>query len=84
MKESPPPQGPGRVQEWILWYLIERESAGKTTKGNDVFWPQDIEPLVGLGLVSITQTHCVPSLQKTISASTVISLTETGRRYFER
>ena len=84
MTESPPPQGPSRLQEWVLWHLLERDRTGQVTKGNDIFWPSDVEPLVEMGLVTLTQTHCIPSLQKTVSGSTVIGLTEAGKHYFER
>jgi hypothetical protein len=84
MTPSPPPTPPTRLQEWILFYLLDRENSGRVTKGNDLFWPSDVEPLVDLGLVTLSQSHAVSSLQKTVSASTVISLTESGRHYFER
>jgi hypothetical protein len=31
MKPAPPPKGPDRLQEWVLWYLLEREKAGLVT-----------------------------------------------------
>ena len=84
MTPSPPPTPPTRLQEWILFYLLERERSGLVIKGKDLFWPSDVEPLVGMGLVTLSQSHVIPSLQSTISASTVVSLTEAGRHYFER
>ena len=84
MTPSPPPKGPDRLQEWVLWYLLERERAGMVTKGRDLFWPSDVEPLVEMGLVSLAQSHNVASLLQKVSATTIVSLTETGRHYFER
>jgi hypothetical protein len=84
MTPSLPPTPPTRLQEWILFFLIDREKSGRVTKGRDLFWPSDVEPLVSMGLVAISQSHEIPSLQITISASTVVSLTEAGRHYFER
>ena len=84
MKPAAAPKGPDRLHEWVLWYLLEREKAGLVTKGRDLFWPSDVEPLVEMGLVRLTQSHNIPSQQKTVSASTVVSLTETGKHYFER
>jgi hypothetical protein len=81
---SEPPTPPTHLQEWILFYLLEREKSGRATKGNDLFWPSDVEPLVEMGLVALSQSHDVPSLQTKISGSTVVSLTDTGRHYFER
>jgi hypothetical protein len=73
-----------RLQEWVLFYLIERERNGLETKGRDLFWPSDVEPLVEMGLVSLEQSHAIPSLQKSVSASTIVRLTDAGRHYFER
>ena len=84
MKPAPAPKGPDRLQEWILWYLLEREKAGLVTTGRDLFWPSDVEPLVELDLVSLTQSHNVASLQRIVSATTVVTLTEAGKHYFER
>ena len=84
MIPSPPPPPPTRLQEWILFFLVDRERSGRVTTGRDLFWPSDVEPLVGMGLVTISQSHEIPSLQTTISVSTVVSLTEAGRHYFER
>jgi hypothetical protein len=85
MIPSPPPIGPTRTQEWILLFLVDREKSGRTTRGAD-FWllAEDVEPLVEMGLISLTQTHDIPSLQGKISATTVVTLTETGRHYFEK
>ena len=85
MTPSPPPQPLSRVEEWILLFLVDREKSGRTTKGND-FWllASDVEPLVERGFVSLTQSHVIPSLQNKIMATTVVSLTEKGRHYFER
>jgi len=46
---SEPPTPPIRLQGWILFYLLEREKSGHATKGNDLFWPSDVEPLVEVG-----------------------------------
>jgi hypothetical protein len=78
------PAPPTHLEEWILFYLIERESMGLVTKGKDLLWTSDVEPLIKRGFVIITQSHDVPSLQKSITASTIVSLTEIGRHYFER
>jgi hypothetical protein len=78
------PEPPSRLERWILFYLLEREKMGLLTKGNDLLSVSDVEPLVKQGFVSITQSHDVPSLQNSIIASTVVSLTEQGRHYFER
>jgi hypothetical protein len=84
MTPAPPPKGPDRLHEWVLWHLLEREKAGLVTRGRDLFWPSDVEPLVAMALVSLTQSHNVASLQQTVSATTIITLTEAGRHYFER
>lgn len=84
MKPALPPKGPDRLQEWVLWYLLGRAKAGLVTTGRDLFWPSDVEPLVEMGLVSLTQSHSVASLQRTVSVTTVITLTEAGKHYFER
>ena len=78
------PQPPTRLQEWILFYLREREKSGLATKGRDLLFPSDVEPLLEMGFVSIRQSHDIPSGQQVISPSTVVSLTETGKHYFER
>jgi len=84
MNPAPAPRGPDRLQEWVLWYLLNREKAGQVTTGRDLFWPSDVEPLVELGLVSLTQSHDVASLQRTVSATTIVRLTVSGKHYFER
>jgi hypothetical protein len=73
-----------RLQEWILFLLIQREKNGQTTKGMDLFWPSDVEPLLDLGMIRLEQTHAIPSLQKKIMVTTIVHLTEKGRNYFER
>ena len=73
-----------RVQEWVVFYLIEREKNGHITKGKDLFWAEDVEPLVDLGLVKLEQSNVIPSLQKKVMGTTVIQLTDDGRTYFER
>jgi hypothetical protein len=73
-----------RLQEWILFYLIDREKRGITTKGRDLFFPSDVEPLLDLGMIEIEQSHEVDSLLKTIMVTTTVRLTEKGRNYFER
>ena len=82
---SPPPAPLTRLQEWILLFLVDREKSGRITKGND-FWllASDVEPLVERGFVTLSQSHVIPSLLNKIMATTVVSLTEKGRYYFER
>ena len=82
---SEPPAPLTRLQEWILLFLVDREKSGRITKGND-FWllASDVEPLVERGFVILDQSHAIPSLQNQISASTVVTLTDKGRYYFER
>ena len=84
MTPAPPPKGPDLLQEWVLWYLLQRDKAGLVTTGRDLFWPSDVEPLVEMGLVSLTQSHNVASLQRTVSVTTVVRPTEAGKHYFER
>jgi acyl-CoA thioester hydrolase len=72
------------LQEEILFYLIQREQEGKITKGKDLLYSKQVEPLVQLGLIRLEQSHAVPSLENSVMATTVLHLTETGRRYFER
>jgi hypothetical protein len=85
MIPSPPPKPLSRVEEWILLFLVDREKSGRITKGND-FWllASDVEPLVEREFVALSQSHVIPSLQKKIMPTTVVSLTEKGRHYFER
>jgi hypothetical protein len=73
-----------RLQKWILFYLIDREKRGLTTKGRDLFFRSDAEPLLDLGMIGIEQSHQVESLLKKIMVTTTIRLTEKGRNYFER
>jgi hypothetical protein len=73
-----------RVQEWVLFYLIEREKNGQITQGKDLLWPEDVEPLVDLGLVKLEQSNVIPSLQKKVMGTTIVQLTSNGRTYFER
>ena len=73
-----------RVQEWVLFFLIDRERNGLVTMGRNVLSDLDVEPLVESGFVTLEQTHAVSTLQKNIMATTVIHLTENGRHYFER
>jgi hypothetical protein len=42
------------LQQWILLYLVDREKAGRITKGDD-FWllASDVEPLVDLGYITL-------------------------------
>jgi hypothetical protein len=77
---------PSRVQEWILFFLIQREKLSLETRGSDLLFPNDDEfqELIDRGLVEIEQLHCVPSLQRRISASTVVRLTHKGSKYFVR
>ena len=77
-------QAPNHLQEWILFYLRERERLGLATKGADLFWPSDVEPLLEMGFVSVEQSHEMPSRQRVISGSTLVSLTEKRRNYFQR
>jgi hypothetical protein len=72
-----------RLQEWILFFLIDREKNGLVTTGRYVFWPSDMMPLEELGFITLEQSHVVPSLQNIIMATTVIHRTEKGRHYFE-
>lgn len=74
-----------RVEEWVLLFLVDREKCGRVTKGDD-FWllASDVEPLVERGFVALTQQHAIPSMQNTISSSTLVTLTEKGRHYFDR
>ena len=81
---SQSPRAPSRLEEWILFYLLQRERLGLTTKGGDLFWSSDVEPLVQMGFVGISQSHDILSRQEIISGSTVVSLTDKGRNYFER
>jgi phage antirepressor YoqD-like protein len=73
-----------RLQEWILFFLLDREKNGLVTKGRDLFWPTDVQPLVEMGMIEIEQTNVIPSLQKSITASTIVRVTEKGRQYFEK
>jgi hypothetical protein len=72
------------LEEWILFFLIQREKLGLETKGHDLFWQRDVIPLAEAGMVELEQSNAIPSLQKEISASTVIRVTDKGRNYFER
>jgi hypothetical protein len=73
-----------RVCEWALFFLIDRERNGLTTKGRDLFWASDVEQLADFELVELEQSNVIPSLQKKIMGTTVIRLTEKGRHYFDR
>jgi hypothetical protein len=84
MTPAPPPKGPDRLQEWVLWYLLQRDEAGLVTTGRDLLWPSDVESLVEMGLVSLAQSHNVAPLQRTVSATTVVRLTEAGKHYFDK
>jgi hypothetical protein len=72
-----------RIQEWVLFFLIDRDKNGLVTKGKDVFWPSDVMPLEETGFITIEQSNVIPSLQKSIMATTVIRLTEKGKHYFD-
>jgi hypothetical protein len=77
---------PSRVQEWILFFLLQREKLGLETIGADLLFPNDHEfqELLDRGLVEIEQLHGVPSLQRHISASTIVRITRKGSEYFVR
>jgi hypothetical protein len=81
---SGPNRAPTRLEEWILFYLLQREKLGLTTKGRDLLWSSDLQPLLQMGFVTILQSQDIPSRHEIISASTEVSLTERGRNYFER
>jgi hypothetical protein len=78
-----PPCSPTHLEEWILFFLADREKQGLVTKGKDVFWTSDVEPLQELGLIALEQSHAIPSLQNKVMADTTICLTEKGRHYFD-
>jgi hypothetical protein len=73
-----------RIQEWILFYLVEREKNEQITTGKDLFFAEDVEPLIELGLIRLEQSHAIPSLQNSVMATTIIHLTDSGKYYFER
>jgi hypothetical protein len=77
-------RAPTRLEEWILFYLLQRERLGLTTKGRDLLWSSDLQSLLQMGYVTIVQSHEIPSRQEVIAASTVVILTDKGRNYFER
>ena len=84
MAGSLPLVPPSRLQEWILFWLIQREANGQKTTGKDVFWASDVESLLAFEMITLEQTHVVPSLQDKIMQTTEIHLTDKGRHYFER
>jgi hypothetical protein len=77
------PSQPTRLQEWILFFLLDREKQGLATKGKDVFWTSDVESLQECGFITLEQSNVIPSLQDKIMAATIIRLTEQGRHYFD-
>jgi acyl-CoA thioester hydrolase len=76
--------GLNQVQESILYYLIERERDGQTTKGINFLFPKEVEALAESGFVHLEQSHAVSSLQNSVMVTTIIHLTDKGRKYFER
>ena len=66
-----------RVQEWVLFFLIDRERNGLVTMGRNVLSDLDVEPLVESGFVTLEQTHAVSTL---LALTPALSLGERGKR----
>jgi hypothetical protein len=56
-------RAPTRLEEWILFYLLQRERLGLTTKGRDLLWSSDLQSLLQMRYVTIVQSYEIPSRQ---------------------
>jgi hypothetical protein len=56
-------RAPTRLEEWILFYLLQRERLGLTTKGRDLLWSSDLQSLLQTRYVTIVQSYEIPSRQ---------------------